>query len=159
MLWAMVVAGTGFLRKRGGEPSSPIGTYQEHIITVPKTFVIRAKGIAVPKHAYHSVATRSTEETTMKTRKIPALRTMLAAGAAVLALGAAAPAFADGRDWRGHEAREHEWREHERWEHRHYAYAAPSYRYNYGYNYGYVAPAPVYPVAPSLNFVVPFSFR
>jgi hypothetical protein len=95
----------------------------------------------------------------MKTLKIPALRTMLAAGAAVLALGAAAPAFADGRDWRGHEAREHEWREHERFEHRHYAYAAPSYRYNYGYNYGYVAPAPVYPVAPSLNFVVPFSFR
>jgi hypothetical protein len=91
----------------------------------------------------------------MKTLKIPALRTMLAAGAAVLALGAAAPAFADGRDWRGHEAREHEWREHERFEHRHYAYAAPSYRYNYGY----VAPAPVYPVAPSLNFVVPFSFR
>ena len=100
----------------------------------------------------------------MKTLKLPALRTMLAAGAAVIALGAAAPAFADGRDWRGHEAREHqwrehEWREHERWEHRRYAYVAPSYGYNYGYNYGYVAPAPVYPAAPSLSLVVPFSFR
>jgi hypothetical protein len=96
----------------------------------------------------------------MKTMKFPTLRTMIAAGAAVIALGAAAPAFADGRDWRGHEWREHawrehEWREHERWEHRHFAYVAPS----YGYNYGYVAPAPVYPVTPSFNLVVPFSFR
>jgi hypothetical protein len=105
----------------------------------------------------------------MKTLKLPAVRTMLAAGAAVIALGAAAPAFADGRDWRGdewrrhewreHAWREHEWREHERWEHRPYAYVAPSYRYNYGYNYGYVAPAPVYREAPSLSLVVPFSFR
>jgi len=100
----------------------------------------------------------------MKIPKFPALRTMLAAGAAVIALGAAAPAFADGRDWRGHEWREHEWREHEwrehqRWEHHPYAYVAPSYGYDYGYNYGYVAPAPVYPVAPSLSLVVPFSFR
>lgn len=96
----------------------------------------------------------------MKTLKFHAPRLMLAAGAAVIALGAAAPAFADGRDWRGdgwrrHEWREHEWREHERWEHRPYAYIAPS----YGYNYGYVAPAPVYRAAPSLSLVVPFSFR
>ena len=81
------------------------------------------------------------------------------AAAAVVALGAAAPAFAESRDWRGHEAREHESREHERWEHRPYAYVAPSYGYRYGYNYGYVAPAPVYPVAPSLSLVVPFTFR
>lgn len=100
----------------------------------------------------------------MKTLKLPALRAMLVAGAAVIALGAAAPAFADGRDsrgdeWREHEGREHAWREHERWEHRPYAYVAPSYRYDYGYNYGYVAPPPVYPTAPSLSLVVPFSFR
>jgi len=100
----------------------------------------------------------------MKTLKLPAPRMLLAAGAAVIALGAAAPAFADGRDWRGdewrrHEWRQHEWREHERWEHRPYAYVAPSYGYNYRYNYGYVAPAPVYPAAPSLSLVVPFSFR
>jgi hypothetical protein len=95
----------------------------------------------------------------MKTMKLPAPRMLLAAGAAVIALGAAAPAFADGRDWRGDEWRRHEWREHERWEHRPYAYVAPSYGYNYGYNYGYVAPAPVYRAAPSLSLVVPFSFR
>jgi len=100
----------------------------------------------------------------MKTLKSTALRTTLAAAAAFVALGAAAPAFADGRDWRGHEWREHawrehEWREHERWEHRPSAYVAPSYGYDYGYNYGYVAPPPVYPVAPSLSLVVPFSFR
>jgi hypothetical protein len=100
----------------------------------------------------------------MKTLKLPALRAMLVAGAAVIALGAAAPAFADGRDWRGdewrrHEWRGHEWREHERWEHRPYAYVAPSYGYGYGYNYGYVAPPPVYPSAPSLSLVVPFNVR
>jgi len=98
----------------------------------------------------------------MKTLKSPALRTALVAAAAVVTLGAAAPAFADARDWRGHEGREqawrgHEWREHERWEHRPYAYVAPS--YGYGYGYGYVAPAPVYPAAPSLSLVVPFSFH
>ena len=93
----------------------------------------------------------------MKTIKLPTLRTALVAAAAVVTLGAAAPAFAESRDWRGHEGREHafrehDWREHERWEHRPYAYG-------YGYNYGYVAPAPVYPVAPSLSLVVPFTFR
>jgi hypothetical protein len=74
------------------------------------------------------------------------LRTLtLATLAAVFALGAAAPAFADWDGWRRHEWREHDWRErawrrHEWREHewrRHHLYEG--YRY-VPPGYGYYAP-------------------
>ena len=63
----------------------------------------------------------------------------LATLAAVVVLGAAAPAFAyddwGRREWRGHEWREHAWRRHEWREHR--------WREHHPY-WGYYAPPPAY---------------
>ena len=71
---------------------------------------------------------------------------VLAALGAVFILGAAAPAFADGDDWRRHERREHEWREHHGWRP---GYQGPVY---YAEPPVYYAPPPVYYAPPVVTF-------